>query len=122
RIEDYLGGAGSQQAVIPGYGGQPMSMAPPGAPSMPMQINGLLRPLAMGPPPTAPGGITPTSNAPPNPGAMHQEIQQRLKVGLLTDVTLTTLPLVYRYQLKVVLLPLHVFLQMSKGLRTSLNM
>ncbi|KAI3932293.1 hypothetical protein MKW98_025013 [Papaver atlanticum] len=72
RIKDHLGAAGSQHALIPGYGGQPMSMPPPGAPSMPMQINGLLRPPTMGPPPTVPGGITPTSNAPPNPGVMHQ--------------------------------------------------
>ncbi|KAI3932292.1 hypothetical protein MKW98_025012 [Papaver atlanticum] len=81
RIKDHLGAAGSQHALIPGYGGQPMSMPPPGAPSMPMQMNGLLRPPTMDPPPTVPGGTTPTSNAPPNPGAMHQENPTALATG-----------------------------------------
>ncbi|KAI3909093.1 hypothetical protein MKW92_032739 [Papaver armeniacum] len=81
RIKDHLGTAGSQQALIPGYGGQLMSMPPPGAPSMPMQMNGLLRPPTMGPPPTVPGGITPTSNAPPNPGVMHQGNPTALATG-----------------------------------------
>ncbi|OVA04381.1 zinc finger protein [Macleaya cordata] len=59
-------------AGIPGYGAPPMSMAPPGAPSMPMQMNGLPRPPTMTPPTTVPGGMTPTSNGTPNPGAMYQ--------------------------------------------------
>ncbi|MCL7050382.1 hypothetical protein MKW94_024426 [Papaver nudicaule] len=54
-------------AGFPGYGGQPMPMAPPGAPSMPMQMNGLPRPPSMAPPPTVPGGLTPTSNGNPTP-------------------------------------------------------
>ncbi|KAI3874317.1 hypothetical protein MKX03_019465 [Papaver bracteatum] len=57
-------------------------MPPPsGAPSMPMQMNGLLRPPNMGPPPTVPGGITPTSNASPNPGVMHQGNPTALATG-----------------------------------------
>ncbi|KAI3894618.1 hypothetical protein MKW92_035434, partial [Papaver armeniacum] len=89
RIKDHLGAAGYQQALIPGYGGQPMSMPPPGAPSMPMQMNGLLRPPTMGSPPTVPGGITPTSNAPPNPGVMHQGNPTALATGAFDGYNLS---------------------------------
>ncbi|KAF5782556.1 putative U1 small nuclear ribonucleoprotein C [Helianthus annuus] len=52
---------------IPGYPGMPPMVAPPGAPSMPGQVNnGVPRPLTVSAPMMAPGSSgTPTSGAPP---------------------------------------------------------
>lgn len=51
---------------MPGYApypGMPPMMAPPGAPSLPGQVNGLPRPPTLAPPPTVPGtAATPTSS------------------------------------------------------------
>ena len=52
--------------TLPGYApvpGMPPMLAPPGAPSLPGQVNGLPRPPTLAPPATGPGtATTPTSS------------------------------------------------------------
>ncbi|XP_057958157.1 U1 small nuclear ribonucleoprotein C [Malania oleifera] len=65
----------------PGYGSAPMMMppnvGPPGAPSLPMQLNGLPRPPTVNVPTAAPSGVaTPTSNG--NPSTITQPMYQAI--------------------------------------------